>query len=206
MATGQLGVDGFIDIAGALRGAFVAAIGQAELSVSAVGVVTDRANLLPTLGVAGDFAIGSAGRVGSLQVAAGVHTSLFDVTLFSLSGQFQLELNTTNATRTIPVLDVADDGTVSGVKSGAIAAHTLRLAGGVSLSVGPFSAGGSAEVVFSSIGFQLALDVGVDIGFGNVRFSGQAAIIDTASGLVFAANITTPAVKTSYLAVRVRTS
>ncbi len=185
--SGTIGIADTIDIVGDLY----FSVTETALQLQTSGTVTDRANLLPASQVAGDILIDSAGLVGSLQVAGGAQTSLFDSGAFSLAGQFQLEVNTTSTAQTIQVLDIAPDGSVVGLKDGSIAANTIRMAGGMSLIVGPFAANGFAELVFSDTGFQVQLDALIDLGgLGSVQVAGQAAIINEASGPIFAANMT----------------
>lgn len=184
---GTLGIADTVDVAGDVY-FFVS---DDELQLNTSGTMTDRAGLLPAIDVAGDLLVSSAGLVGNLQMAAGGATALFNTSAFSLSGQFQLEVNTTETAPSIQVLNVsATDGSVNGFKTGTIAANTIRVAGGMTLAVGPFNAAGAVELVFGDDGFTVALDAGVDIGFGNVHIVGGAAIIDAASGPVFAANLT----------------
>jgi hypothetical protein len=185
--TGAIGIASTVDVTGDVY----VYVTETELQVNAAGTLTDRAGILPAVQVAGDLFVSGAGMVGSLQIAAGGATSLFSTGAFSLSGVFQLEINTTGSAQSIQVLDIsATDGSINGFRTGSIAANTLRVAGGMSLIVGPFSAAGAVELVFDNDGFTAALDAGVDVGFGTVHVVGQAAIINGAGGPIFAANLT----------------
>ena len=90
--TGDIAISDTVDISGDVY--FY--VTDNELQLNANGTMTDRANLLPSLTVSGDLFVSSAGMVGSLQMAGGGSTSLFDSGAFTMSGRFQLEINTTN--------------------------------------------------------------------------------------------------------------
>ena len=184
--TGSIGVMGAVDITGDI---YFAAT-ENDLRLTTTGSFSDRNDLIPATAVAGDLIISDAGLVGSLSVAAGASLDVFNVAGFGLTGQFQLEMNSTSSPQEITVLNVSSDGSVDGTEQGTIAANTIRMSGGVALGAGPFAIAGVAELVFSDTGFQVNLDAGLDLlGFGIVDVVGQAAIIKTAAGPVFAADI-----------------
>jgi len=82
--TGTLSVANTVDVAGDVY--FYVA--NDELQLNAAGTMTDRAGLLPSVAVAGDLFLSSAGMVGSLQMAGGMTLA---VGPFTATGSAQLE-------------------------------------------------------------------------------------------------------------------
>ena len=149
-----------------LGGKFDFLVSTSVLSVRVAATFSDASGLLPTTPVVGDFVISPAGLVGALQMGAGAEIGLYAGAPFGLSGQFQLELNTTNTARTIQVLNVEDDGTVFGFKSGEISLELSNTAARGLVLEGHLTGSGG-------------LQLGLPRPFGN-EFAGATATLDGA--------------------------
>ncbi|MDP1580398.1 MAG: calcium-binding protein, partial [Candidatus Didemnitutus sp.] len=138
--------------------------------------ITASANLNPlgSLNATGSLTLSSAGMWGSLSLAG----SLTGIPAISFSGAFLLAINTTNSAKTVKVLNVDPlTGTVSGQKDMSIAASTIIVSFGGTLTVGFFQLKGSAMMTMGSDGFAIEFNASLDLAmFGKLRVSGGAII------------------------------
>ncbi|MFM9116345.1 MAG: hypothetical protein ACKOU6_09330, partial [Planctomycetota bacterium] len=171
--TGSLTISQLITLRGDFR--LVVSGSQLELEVNA------RVNIgvLGELIASGYIKITSDGLVASLQLSAQVGSPKIGAGVFSFSGRFQLEINTTNATQTIKRLNInRQTGEVSGLIDGTIPRKSLRVAiGGELRLVSIFVIKGQIELEFNSDGFQVSFDASLDLAFfGSLRVNGGAII------------------------------
>ena len=107
MGSGDLTIASFID----LDGEFYIEISEHELELQ----VNATANFfLGTLAASGLLKINDEGVIGSLQLGLSAGTDALGADLFSITGTFQSEINSTDEAQPIKTLDIADDGTVRG--------------------------------------------------------------------------------------------
>ena len=171
-----------------LTGSFYLEISEHEFEVQ---LTATTHILIGNLVAAGLLRINSQGVVGTLQMGLSVGTSSLGSSAFAITGTFQLEINSTNSAQTIQTLNVSDDGTVVGLKSGSIKAQTYRLVVGGRLElVGTFTIKGRMELEFSSDGFEITFDASLELGgFGNVAVHGGDAMTKAGSTPVFEINL-----------------
>jgi hypothetical protein len=99
--------------------------------------------------------------------------------VFSVSGSFLLQINTTSAAQKVrgrdPVTGTFFDaqGKPSEVS---VAAQTLRISGKASIEVGPIELRGAVDLLIDSTGVQAAMDLTLDLSdFGEIKVAGAAA-------------------------------
>ena len=158
--------------------------------------------VLESLGVTGTLGFvidgGNTGLYGAFEVGGNnPNSTIIDGgSVFSVAGQFLLQINTTNQSKQVrgrdPVTGTFFDsnGRPSEVTVGA---QTLRLSGRASIEVGPIELRGAVDLLIDQSGVQAAMDVTLDLGdFGEIAVAGAAAFgIDATNTPFFALKVST---------------
>ena len=170
-----------------LQGKFFLEISETELELQ-IQATADF--FIGQMAAGGLLRINEEGVVGSLQLAVSTGQNIGAGGIFSIEGQFQLEINSTDSAQTIQTLNIADDGSVSEFIPGTIEANTYRILVGGSVTVFDIlKFEGRMEMQFSPEGFEAEMDMRLDITIAEIAVSGAVAILNTDEGPVFAMRI-----------------
>jgi hypothetical protein len=170
---GTLELGGFLDLTGSF---------SIVISASGLDIMVNAMLNVPILGditAVGQLDISSAGVVASI----GLGVSLNLANVISLSGVMQLIINTTSSSQMVSEINVnSTTGAVSGTSMQSVAAGTLEISFGGTVTVGPFSISGGVMLVLSSTGIVLSFYASINLSiFGSLSVSGGAAI-ETVNG------------------------
>ena len=201
--TGQGTLDLF-DGALALQGDFSVIVAEVQGAVTLELGITAQLDLpvLEPLGVTGTLGLvidgSNTGLYGALEVGgANPQSKIIDGgSVFSVAGQFLLQVNTTNQAKQVrgrdPVTGTFFDSNGRPAEV-SVGAHTLRLSGRASIEVGPIELRGAVDLLIDNSGVQAAMDVTLDLGdFGEIGVSGAAAFgVDATNTPFFALKVQT---------------
>jgi hypothetical protein len=148
-------------------------------------------NLLTSHTVA-DVVLNDEGLYGSLQIGNpfASNINLISNDIFTLSGGFMLQINTTNSVQSLRTLEVDSSGNLTGkIVYQDVEEKSFFIAGKLELSIlDTFAMYGSGDLRITQEGFEGNATLGVDVGnFGDVEVSGSISVLNTATeGFVFA--------------------
>jgi len=164
-----------------------------ELNVAALLIIDG----LSEIGAAGTLGISTEGIYGSLMVGNpfGGGSTIIDTEVFSISGGFLFQINTTSSTRSIKALEVDSGGSLTGnFITEDIEKQSLFLAGSANIEiVGAVTMYGSMQLLINEQGLQADANLVLELGdMGNLDIEGAISILNTEDeGPIFAMRVAT---------------